>query len=577
MEKNEEAQSPSKLNEKSPIKYNKESDVQNKNKGGNTRVSNKPKLNRGSDVSIYNECYWSSMGNWKASSRIMKKLGRLVGSTTIGSIRFWFHSKEVVGNSGGMLMIWDNSSFRVNCAGGGDFYLAIRGNWVGTRHESTIVNTYGPHNDADKRKMWDSLDNLLIGSDSGWWVLCRDFNEVRERLDRLNCVFHDARARRFNEFIVRNNLIEIPIKGRKFTRISDDGTKLSKLDRFLVSDNFIKLWKDLSISVLDRRDSDHCPLMLNDGVIDFAPKPFKVFNEWFNKEGVDKVIQKGWNKEVRGYKRDGIFRDKLKNVKVELKGWSKKQFGDIDEEIRVLKDNASNWESKAENGLLTENDRLCWLETRRKWIEKERAKSGMLKQKARIRWVLEGDENSKFIHASIRRKYSRNNFRGLNFNGSWCEDPKLIKTVVYEHFKNRFSSCNSRRPFLRFHNRAEVGTVINMGDGGPVVKDPFQQSEQASTVGPNSSPMGPVPSQQDMQAAVVGPTSTSSGPEMGSFPPECAKLLEHKFSESEVWNAIKDCGSSKALSPDGFNMHFYKKFWNIYKDDLMAAIGYRVK
>ncbi|XP_071691484.1 uncharacterized protein [Rutidosis leptorrhynchoides] len=216
-------------------------------------------------------------------------------------------------------------------------------------------------NHQDKKKLWDSLDSLMDGIDTGW-VICGDFNEVRDRSDRLNCVFHEARARRFNEFIIRNNLIEIPIVGRKFTRVSDDGSKLSKLDRFFVTDNFITLWKDLSICALDRKELDHCPLLLRDGIIDYGPKPFKIFDEWLFKEGVDRVIIDGWNKDVRCSKKDCIFRDKLKNVKGELKIWSRKEFGNLDEEINVLKNIVATWEQKAENGPLSDSDRLCWLQ-----------------------------------------------------------------------------------------------------------------------------------------------------------------------------------------------------------------------
>ncbi|XP_071689438.1 uncharacterized protein [Rutidosis leptorrhynchoides] len=206
-----------------------------------------------------------------------------------GSNDFGFIQKEVVGNSGGMLIIWDTKKFIVDSAVGSEFFLAILGKWYGSGLESIIVNVYGPHNDKDKKRLWDALDGLINNQDVGW-VICGDFNEVREHSDWLNCVFHHAWAKRFNEFILRNNLIEIPINGRKYTRVSDDGIKLSKLDRFFVTDSFISLWKDLSVIALDRRDSDHCPLVLRDKIIDFGPKPFKIFDEWLSKEGVDRVI-----------------------------------------------------------------------------------------------------------------------------------------------------------------------------------------------------------------------------------------------------------------------------------------------
>ncbi|XP_071727355.1 uncharacterized protein [Rutidosis leptorrhynchoides] len=285
---------------------------------------------------------------------------------------------EAEGNSGGLLTIWDSSSFVANSAVGNRYFIAFRGTWLGSGVESAIVNIYGPHNDKCKIEMWGALDNLLSSVDSAW-VLCGDFNEVRSHSERLNCVFNQSRASRFNDFIERNSLVEIPINGKRFTRISDDGTKFSKLDRFLVNDNFIKQWDDLSVVAIDRRESDHCPIILRDKAIDFGPKPFKIFDEWFSKDGIDKIISDAWEKDVRGYRKDCRFRDKLKNVKLELKEWSKSEFGGIDNEINAVKDEVSKWESKAESGSLSDNDRERWLDTRRKWIAKEKSKANMLR------------------------------------------------------------------------------------------------------------------------------------------------------------------------------------------------------
>ncbi|XP_071688218.1 uncharacterized protein [Rutidosis leptorrhynchoides] len=219
-----------------------------------------------------------------------------------GDTNFGFIQKEAIGKSGGLLVIWDKGSIEDIEATGGDYFLALRGKWKKSGEESIVVNVYGPHSDHKKKLMWDSLDRLINSTDSSW-LLCGDFNEVRNSSDRLNSQFHQCRADRFNEFIYRNKLIEIPISGRKFTRISDDGVKFSKLDRFLVSDRFISLWDDLSIITLDRNLSDHCPLILRDKLIDYGPKPFKVFDEWFNYVDVDKVIIEAWKQPVKGVKK----------------------------------------------------------------------------------------------------------------------------------------------------------------------------------------------------------------------------------------------------------------------------------
>ncbi|XP_071708055.1 uncharacterized protein [Rutidosis leptorrhynchoides] len=303
---------------------------------------------------------------------------------------------EVVGNSGGLLLVWDTKSFLATNAFCNEFFLAVRGNWVGSGKESIIVNVYGPHDDGSKRVMWESLDNILIDDDSAW-LLCGDFNEVRDHSHRLNCTLHHRRATRFNDFILRNNLIEIPINGRKFTRISDDGTKYSKLDRFLVSDKFISLWDDLLVIPHERKDSDHCPLILRDKLVDYGPKPFKVFFEWLNKDGVEDIIRDAWGKPIKSSRLDCRFRDHLKNVKSALRDWSRATFGNLDTEIKDLKLKVVEWEIRSESGNLNDVERATWLDVRRSWLEKEKVKLNMLRQNARIRWILEGDENSNFF------------------------------------------------------------------------------------------------------------------------------------------------------------------------------------
>ncbi|XP_071707906.1 uncharacterized protein [Rutidosis leptorrhynchoides] len=383
------------------------------------------------------------------------------------------------------MVIWDKGVFEFDSYTCGEFFLAIRGKWKNSGLESIIVNVYGPHNDRGKKLLWESLD-VLLNSVSSAWLLCGDFNELRISSYRLNSQFRQGRADRFKEFILRNNLIEIPISGRKFTRISDDGIKFNKLDMFLVTNNFLGLWEDLSI--IDRNLSDHCPLVLRDRIFDYGPKPFKVFNEWFNFLDVEDVIRDAWNQPIRGSKKDCIFRDRLKNVKMALRSWSKSKCGGLDFEIEELKKETLSWELKAECQSLSDSVRASWLECRRKWVEKEKIKTSMLKQKARIKWSIDGDENSKYFHASIHRKYNKCNFRGINVDGVWIDEPNEVKEIIFKHFQNQFNSTNSSRSIFNCGPHA-VGpnargppgqNVFVEGSNGYMVPDCFKLSETES-------------------------------------------------------------------------------------------------
>ncbi|XP_071740139.1 uncharacterized protein [Rutidosis leptorrhynchoides] len=237
-----------------------------------------------------------------------------------GSDDFGFIQKEKVGKPGGLLLIWNNNEFVAEQSFTGDHYIAVMGKWVGKDEVSIIVNLYGPHEDSNKLKLWTSLESFIV-----------------------------------------------PLGGKRFTRICDNGLKFSKIDKFLVSEKFNDLWGELSAIALECKLSDHCPIVLRDRIIDFGPKP-------------------------------------IKNA---LKEWSKVTFGKLDEEIDELKEAACKWECIAENRNLTDDEREAWMLTRKNWIAKEKVKSNMAKQNSRVKWALEGDEDTKYFHSFIKRGHSK--------------------------------------------------------------------------------------------------------------------------------------------------------------------------
>nr|GEZ81811.1 RNA-directed DNA polymerase, eukaryota [Tanacetum cinerariifolium] len=89
-----------------------------------------------------------------------------------------------------------------------------------------------------------------------------DFNEVRRTEERWGSTFNVYGARDFNQFITSFGLVEVQFEGYSYTWAHPSAYKMSKLDRFLVSDGFLSLFPHTSAVCLDRHLSDHRPILL---------------------------------------------------------------------------------------------------------------------------------------------------------------------------------------------------------------------------------------------------------------------------------------------------------------------------
>ncbi|GJR02184.1 transposon TX1 uncharacterized [Tanacetum coccineum] len=187
---------------------------------------------------------------------------------------------------------------------------------------------------------------------TGGWCLFGDFNDIRTAEDRLNFEFNTRDADNFNDFIRKNELVEIP-----------RGVAAVSLDRML---------------------SDHCPILLKDMDMDFGPKPFRAYDVWLKENDIDNVFISAWHNPVRSYKADCMIRDKFKNAKQGLKEWSKLKVDGNNHAIEKCKREAMKWELEAENRVLASSEMDLWSKARKEWTEKENEKVNPVKIKEEI-------------------------------------------------------------------------------------------------------------------------------------------------------------------------------------------------
>lgn len=206
-----------------------------------------------------------------------------------GNLAFEYEHSDSVGNSGGILCIWDPNSFRGSSKTIYDYFVIIRCEWLKIGVNLLIVVVYAPHDLREKRQWWDYLVHVINQRD-GEVVLMGDFNEVRNKSDTFGSIFCAQGAEGFNSFITNAGLEEVILGGSSYTWCHKSATKLSKLDRFLVSGNLLSTCPNICASTLDRYLSDHCLILLRETKYDYGPVPFRFFHHWLELEGLMSLL-----------------------------------------------------------------------------------------------------------------------------------------------------------------------------------------------------------------------------------------------------------------------------------------------
>ncbi|PWA88711.1 hypothetical protein CTI12_AA117210 [Artemisia annua] len=318
-------------------------------------VGSIPKTKRIRRLCLENHVNFIGIQESKTDKVDLRLIHSMWGSTTCD-----FATKKSNGNSGGIIAIWNDSLFKkLKTIDGEDGFLAIHGEWVNLNITCRMIVVYAPQDINSKCLLWKKIHDVTRNF-NGMYIVLGDFNEVRFDYERLGTKFCVRGAKLFNEFIENTKLIDLPMGGRLFTRMNKHGTKLSKLDRILVSQHFTSLWPNATLTALPRYLSDHCPLLLKAHSIDYGPTPFKFFNSWLLNDEFSNVVSLGWippTESPNPPPHPAIdLKCKLQSLKIKIREWRKTQVQKQDCLIDSLKEKVNFIEIKAENGALEDHD-----------------------------------------------------------------------------------------------------------------------------------------------------------------------------------------------------------------------------
>ncbi|GJW37584.1 RNA-directed DNA polymerase, eukaryota [Tanacetum coccineum] len=94
-----------------------------------------------------------------------------------GNLAFDHVHSDAVGNSGGILCVWDPYAFCKTSATVSDYFVITRGHWRLTRQEMMVIAIYAPQDNREKQSLWEYLQQV-ISNWKGEVIIMGDFNEI---------------------------------------------------------------------------------------------------------------------------------------------------------------------------------------------------------------------------------------------------------------------------------------------------------------------------------------------------------------------------------------------------------------
>lgn len=166
-----------------------------------------------------------------------------------------------------------------------EFNISVELTSVHSGAKWILTNIYGSCEHDRKPTFVDWLQNIDMAAD--WdWLLVGDFNLIRNP-DNKNKPGGDINEMlMFNEAISSLNIVEIPLKGNKYTwSDKQENPLLVRLDWFFTSRSWLSLYPGTKTYTLSTDTSDHIPCVISIENAFPKAKTFQIFFKLFLMHG----------------------------------------------------------------------------------------------------------------------------------------------------------------------------------------------------------------------------------------------------------------------------------------------------
>lgn len=430
----------------------------------------------------------------------------------------WCVASNIHMHKGGrIILLWLDSHFQVDVKFTSPqcIHISVRSITFKYVFECTLVYAFNGAN--ERRQLWEEL-RAIKKQVQGAWIVAGDFNCPLYKEDRIGSEVLFAELDDFRRCIDDCDLTDLTSIGCKYSWSNNqdgDNRVMSKIDRCLINADWMDLVPHSVVNYLPALCSDHSPGLISfDQEVVEVRRSFIFYDMWCKDDNFTDVVKEAWNLQVDGTPMYRVVQ-KLKDLKPRLKKLNKMHYSQIEERFHSAKQRLQ--EIKLEVQRQPKDSHLIKLEldAAAHLKKMKEAYNSFVYQRAKVRWLKEGDSNTRFFHSSIkRRRFQQRVLEIADKHGYVQSTPESINRAFEEFYRDLLGKANDSRTSIQ-------NEVVQLG---ALVSD--QQAE----------------------------------------------YLTMEFSDKEIKEAFFSIPGAKAPGPDGYNSTFFKMAWPIIGEEICTAV-----
>ncbi|KAI0493618.1 hypothetical protein KFK09_023737 [Dendrobium nobile] len=335
------------------------------------------------------------------------------------------------------------------------------------RTESSTVYrvsvVYASNSSDERLSLWKDLQDIADGY-SGPWIILGDFNCCRSQHEKAGgTLLTNSKVLDFNNMIFNVAAHDLASVGHYFTWFNQrtDNPIHIKLDRMLVNDCWLSYFPNSFYLVDNPQISDHSPIILQH----------------------DQAHQLKHRSPIHA------FYPKLKTLKINIKSKSWASSNTLQQDISDLNIKQHSFLCQIQPSPLDPEINLALKDINCKLAVKNSDWSDWIYQRAKAKWMTNGEDDLKFLYSRINVRLNSNLIRSITTVEGTFNTKVEISNAIVNHFQHLFNTAqppNSTNWIAPIHLKLPTDAIPQL-----VTPITIEEIKTALFSSPNCSALGP--------------------------------------------------------------------------------------